>query len=166
MGVMTSIYDIEARAIDGTTRKLADYRGKVLLVVNVASRCGFTPQYEGLEWLWRSYRDRGLVVLGFPCNQFAGQEPGSEAEIATFCSSTYDVTFPLFAKVEVNGANAHPLFRYLKEKAPGLLGTEAIKWNFTKFLVGRGGEVEKRYAPTDAPSSLTSDIESALEEAA
>lgn len=163
---MTSIYDIEARAIDGTTRKLADYAGKVLLVVNVASRCGFTPQYEGLEQLWRSFRDRGLVVLGFPCNQFAGQEPGAEDEIATFCSTTYDVTFPLFAKVEVNGANAHPLFCYLKERAPGLLGTEAIKWNFTKFLVGRRGDVKKRYAPTAAPLSLAADIESALEEGA
>jgi glutathione peroxidase len=159
---MTRVFDFEARAIDGTMRKLADYSGKVLLIVNVASRCGFTPQYAGLERLWRDHRDNGLVVLGFPCNQFAGQEPGSEAEITKFCSANYDVSFPLFAKIEVNGASAHPLYRFLKRKAPGLFGSEAIKWNFTKFLVDRKGETVRRYAPTDAPSALAADIESAL----
>jgi glutathione peroxidase len=159
---MTRVFDFEARGMDGVTRALAEHAGKVLLIVNVASRCGFTPQYAGLERLWRDYRDKGLVILGFPCNQFAKQEPGAEAEIAAFCSTKYDVSFPLLAKIEVNGANAHPLFRFLKRKAPGLFGTEAIKWNFTKFLVGRDGETVKRYAPTDAPSALAGDIESAL----
>ena len=149
-----SLYDISARDITGTERPLADYRGKVLLVVNVASRCGFTPQYTGLEALYRKYHDRGFEVLGFPCNQFGSQEPGSEADIQTFCSTTYDVTFPLFAKVDVNGAGAHPLYQLLKGEKPGILGTEAIKWNFTKFLVDRQGEVVKRYAPTDKPEDL------------
>jgi len=149
-----SLYDISARDITGKDRSLADYRGKVLLVVNVASRCGFTPQYTGLEALYRKYHDRGFEVLGFPCNQFGSQEPGSEAEISTFCSTTYDVSFPLFAKVDVNGADAHPLYRLLKGEKPGILGTEAIKWNFTKFLVNRQGEVVKRYAPTDKPEDL------------
>ena len=149
-----SLYDISARDITGTERPLADYRGKVLLVVNVASRCGFTPQYTGLEALYRKYHDRGFEVLGFPCNQFGSQEPGSEVDIQTFCSTTYDVTFPLFAKVDVNGADAHPLYRLLKGEKPGILGTEAIKWNFTKFLVDRQGEVVKRYAPTDKPEDL------------
>jgi len=149
-----SLYDISARDITGKDRSLADYRGKVLLVVNVASRCGFTPQYTGLEALYRKYHDRGFEVLGFPCNQFGSQEPGSEAEISTFCSTTYDVSFPLFAKVDVNGADAHPLYRLLKGEKPGILGTEAIKWNFTKFLVDRQGEVVKRYAPTDKPEDL------------
>ena len=149
-----SLYDISARDITGTERPLADYRGKVLLVVNVASRCGFTPQYTGLEALYRKYHDRGFEVLGFPCNQFGSQEPGSEADIQGFCSTTYDVTFPLFAKVDVNGADAHPLYRLLKGEKPGILGTEAIKWNFTKFLVNRQGEVVKRYAPTDKPEDL------------
>jgi len=149
-----SLYDISARDITGTERPLADYRGKVLLVVNVASRCGFTPQYTGLEALYRKYHDRGFEVLGFPCNQFGSQEPGSEADIQGFCSTTYDVTFPLFAKVDVNGADAHPLYRLLKGEKPGILGTEAIKWNFTKFLVDRQGEVVKRYAPTDKPEDL------------
>jgi glutathione peroxidase len=160
--VMSGLYDLEARAIDGETRKLADYAGKALLVVNVASRCGFTPQYEGLEALWRRYRDAGLVVLGFPCDQFGRQEPGDEDEIRSFCSTSYDVTFPLFAKIEVNGARAHPLYRYLKEKAPGLLGTKAIKWNFTKFLVDRRGDVVKRYAPTATPESIAADLEPLL----
>ncbi|MBY6240522.1 glutathione peroxidase [Methylosinus sp. Sm6] len=159
---MTSLYDFEARAIDGTTRALGDYAGKVLLIVNVAGKCGFTPQYAGLEALWRDYRDRGFVVLGFPCNQFAGQEPGAEADIAQFCSATYDVSFPLFSKIEVNGARAHPLYRYLKTAAPGLLGSEAIKWNFTKFLVDRTGAPIRRYAPLAPPSSLAADIEAAL----
>jgi len=149
-----SLYDISARDITGAERPLAEYRGKVLLVVNVASRCGFTPQYTGLEALYRKYHDRGFEVLGFPCNQFGSQEPGSEAEISTFCSTTYDVSFPLFAKVDVNGADAHPLYRLLKGEKPGILGTEAIKWNFTKFLVNRQGEVVKRYAPTDKPEDL------------
>jgi glutathione peroxidase len=159
---MTTLYDIEAKTIDGATRSLRDYAGKVLLVVNVASKCGFTPQYAGLEALHRKYADRGLVVLGFPCNQFGAQEPGSESEIATFCSATYGVSFPMFAKIEVNGEKAHPLYRLLKHEAPGLLGSEAIKWNFTKFLVDRNGEVVKRYAPTDAPASIETDIEALL----
>ena len=161
---MGGIYDFEARTIDGGTRSLADDAGKVLLVVNVASKCGFTPQYEGLEALWRAYRDRGFAVLGFPCNQFGGQEPGDEAEIGAFCSTRYDVTFPLFAKIEVNGENAHPLYRFLKAQAPGLLGTQAIKWNFTKFLVDRKGRVVKRYASTDAPQAIAADIEKLLTE--
>ncbi|ATQ67496.1 MULTISPECIES: glutathione peroxidase [Methylosinus] len=159
---MTSVYDFEARAIDGATRSLAEYAGKVLLIVNVAGKCGFTPQYAGLEALWRALREKGLVVLGFPCNQFAGQEPAAEAEIAQFCSATYNVTFPLFAKIEVNGAAAHPLFRFLKKTAPGLLGSAAIKWNFTKFLVDRAGTPVRRYAPFATPASLTADIEAAL----
>jgi glutathione peroxidase len=159
---MTGIYDFEARAIDGATKKLSDYAGKVLLVVNVASKCGFTPQYEGLEALWRKYRDKGLVVLGFPCNQFGRQEPGDEAEIETFCSARYDVTFPMFAKIEVNGKNAHPLYRYLKGEAPGLFGSTAIKWNFTKFLIDRNGAVLKRYASVVTPESIEADIEPLL----
>jgi glutathione peroxidase len=157
-----SLYDISVRDIRGTERPLADYRGKLLLVVNVASRCGLTPQYTGLEALYRKYHDRGFEVLGFPCNQFGAQEPGSEAEIQTFCSTTYDVSFPLFAKLDVNGAAAHPLYRLLKGERPGILGTEAIKWNFTKFLVNRQGEVVKRYAPTDKPEDLDADIAAAL----
>ena len=157
-----SLYDISARDITGAERALADYRGKVLLVVNVASRCGFTPQYTGLEALYRKYHDRGFEVLGFPCNQFGSQEPGSEADIQGFCSTTYDVTFPLFAKVDVNGADAHPLYRLLKGEKPGILGTEAIKWNFTKFLVNRQGEVVKRYAPTDKPEDLDAAVAALL----
>ncbi|RZA28681.1 MAG: glutathione peroxidase, partial [Lysobacteraceae bacterium] len=141
---MTSAYDFEAVDIDGNAVSLADYRGKALLVVNVASKCGFTPQYAGLEKLWQDYRDRGLVVLGFPCDQFGSQEPGNEEEIKNFCSLTYDVDFPMFAKVEVNGAGAHPLWRWLKKEKGGLLGIDAIKWNFTKFLVGRDGRPVKR----------------------
>jgi glutathione peroxidase len=159
---MTTAFDFAATDIDGQPRPLADYAGKVLLIVNVASKCGFTPQYEGLESLWRAYRDRGLVVLGFPCDQFGHQEPGDEAEIRNFCSLTYDVDFPLFSKIDVNGSNAHPLWQWLKEEKSGLLGIGAIKWNFTKFLVGRDGKVIKRYAPTDEPKSLAKDIEAAL----
>jgi len=153
-----ALYDIPLRTIDGETQTLTRYRGKVLLIVNVASQCGFTPQYAGLEALWRKYRDQGLVVLGFPCDQFGHQEPGDEAEIRSFCSLTYDVTFPLFAKIEVNGARAHPLYRELKQAKPGLLGSRAIKWNFTKFLVNRDGKVMKRYAPTDTPEAIEKDI--------
>ena len=159
---MTALDEIEVKTIDGKAETLAKYAGKTLLVVNVASKCGFTPQYAGLEALWRKYRDRGLVVLGFPCDQFGHQEPGTEEEIQAFCSRTYGVTFPMFAKVEVNGAGAHPLYRHLKKEAPGLLGTEAIKWNFTKFLVGKDGRVIRRYAPQDAPDKLGADIEKAL----
>ncbi|MBY0464024.1 MAG: glutathione peroxidase [Burkholderiales bacterium] len=151
--------DIAIQSIDGTPHTLADYSGKVLLVVNVASKCGFTPQYTGLEALYQRYKDKGFVVLGFPCDQFGNQEPGNEADIAQFCSLTYDVTFPMFAKVEVNGADAHPLFKHLKKAAPGLLGSEGIKWNFTKFLVDPSGKTVKRYAPTDTPASLASHIE-------
>ncbi|MGH8026682.1 MAG: glutathione peroxidase [Pseudoxanthomonas sp.] len=159
---MTTAYEFEAVDIDGKTVPLADYRGKALLIVNVASKCGFTPQYTGLEKLWQDYRERGLVVLGFPCDQFGNQEPGNEEEIKNFCSLTYDVDFPLFAKIEVNGANTHPLWKWLKKEKGGLLGIDAIKWNFTKFLVGRDGKPLKRYAPTDKPESLTGDIEKAL----
>jgi glutathione peroxidase len=154
--------DITVRAIDGAAHALAQYHGKVLLIVNVASRCGYTPQYEGLEAIYRKYQDRGLVVLGFPCNQFGGQEPGSEAEIQRFCESRYDVTFPLFAKVEVNGDHTHPLYRWLKSARPGVLGTEAVKWNFTKFLIGRNGEVVNRYGSSASPAQLEVDIESQL----
>ena len=157
-----SVHDYSAIAIDGTEQGLDAWRGKVMLIVNVASKCGFTPQYEGLEGLYRRLHDRGFVVLGFPCDQFGHQEPGDEAEIARFCSTTYDVTFPLFAKVEVNGEGTHPLYRYLKHEAKGLLGSEAIKWNFTKFLVDREGNVVRRYAPTDTPESIGKDIEAML----
>jgi glutathione peroxidase len=157
-----SVYDYSARTIDGQEQSLSLYRGHPLLVVNVASKCGFTPQYAGLEALYRQYRGRGFVVLGFPCDQFGHQEPGDEAEIRSFCSLTYDVSFPLFAKINVNGAEAHPLYRFLKEARPGILGSEAIKWNFTKFLIGRDGEPVKRYAPSDKPESLAADVETAL----
>lgn len=160
---MNSIYDFSASLLDGSEQALADYRGKVLLIVNVASQCGFTPQYAGLEQLWRDYRARGLVLLGFPCNQFGAQEPGDAAAIGQFCSSTYDVTFPLFAKIAVNGANADPLYRHLKKAAPGLLGSEAIKWNFTKFLVDGAGQVVKRYASATKPEELRTDIERLLQ---
>ncbi len=153
-----TVYDFSARTIDGKQKKLADYRGQVLLVVNVASECGFTPQYAGLEALQRKFKARGFSVLGFPCNQFGGQEPGDEAEIKTFCESKYDVTFPLFAKIDVNGEHAHPLYRYLKAAEPGLLGSEAIKWNFTKFLVGRDGTVLERYAPKNTPERIEKDL--------
>ncbi|KFN47379.1 glutathione peroxidase [Arenimonas composti] len=159
---MTTAHDFSATTIDGSPQSLADYRGKVLLIVNTASRCGFTPQYAGLEQLWRERRDRGLVVLGFPCDQFGHQEPGDEAEIREFCSLTYEVSFPMFAKIQVNGGEAHPLYRWLKKEKPGLLGLEAIKWNFTKFLVDRDGRVVKRYAPTDKPESIAADIDALL----
>jgi len=159
---MSEFAAIEVKTIDGATQAMGDYADKLLLIVNVASKCGFTPQYAGLEALYRKYAGRGLVVMGFPCDQFGHQEPGDEAEIKNFCSLSYDVTFPLFAKIEVNGENAAPLYRYLKKQAPGLLGTEAIKWNFTKFLVKGDGQVLKRYAPTDKPESLAGDIEAAL----
>jgi glutathione peroxidase len=154
--------DITLTTIDGAAQRLGDYAGRALLVVNVASQCGFTPQYEGLEALQRRFADRGFSVLGFPCDQFGRQEPGDEAAIKNFCSERFDVTFPMFAKIEVNGANAHPLFQALKSAAPGFLGTQAIKWNFTKFLIGRDGKVLRRYAPTDTPQSCASGIEAAL----
>jgi glutathione peroxidase len=157
-----SVYDYTASSIDGTQQPLSAYRGHPLLIVNVASKCGFTPQYAGLETLYRKYAPRGFLVLGFPCDQFGHQEPGNEADIKSFCSTTYGVTFPMFSKVRVNGEGAHPLYRYLKESRPGLLGTEAIKWNFTKFLIGRNGEPLKRYAPSDKPESLEADVESVL----
>lgn len=157
-----AIYALSAERLDGTTQSLADYAGKVLLIVNTASRCGFTPQYAGLEALYRRYRERGLVVLGFPCNQFGAQEPGSEAEIGAFCEKNYGVSFPMFAKIEVNGENTHPLFRLLKQEAPGLLGSQAIKWNFTKFLVDRQGRVVSRAAPATSPDALATEIEQLL----
>jgi glutathione peroxidase len=159
---MSAITDLSVRTAAGGEQPLAEYAGKVLLVVNTASQCGFTPQYAGLEELHRAYAERGLAVLGFPCNQFGAQEPGDAAAIATFCSTSYDVTFPIFAKVEVNGAGADPLFEQLKRAAPGLLGSRAIKWNFTKFLVARDGETVRRYAPTTAPEALRADIEALL----
>ena len=160
----SSVYDFEALSIEGKTASLATQRGKVLLIVNTASACGFTPQFGGLETLWKTYRERGLVVLGFPSNEFGKQDPGSNDEIASFCEMNYGVSFPMMEKVEVNGAQAHPLFKWLTKEAPGLLGSTGIKWNFTKFLVGRDGRVIKRYAPTDKPESITKDIEAALAE--
>ena len=157
-----NVFDFSAPTLDGKPMDLSAYRGKVLLVVNTASACGFTPQYKGLEELHRQYGERGLVVMGFPCNQFGKQEPGTEAEIGAFCEKNYGVSFPMFAKVDVNGDDAHPLFKHLKGEKPGVLGTEAIKWNFTKFLVGRDGEVVKRYAPQTAPSEIAGDIEELL----
>jgi glutathione peroxidase len=154
--------DILLKTIDGGAASLGDFVGQTLLIVNVASQCGFTPQYAGLEALHRRFRDRGFAVLGFPCDQFGHQEPGDEAEIKNFCTEKYDVTFPMFAKIEVNGANTHPLFKALKQEAPGFFGTQAIKWNFTKFLVDRNHRVVRRYAPTDKPQALTKDIEAAL----
>ncbi|HWK35592.1 glutathione peroxidase [Sphingomonas sp.] len=159
---MTDLTDIAITAADGSATDLSAYAGQVLLIVNVASKCGFTPQYEGLEALYREYKARGFAVLGFPCNQFGGQEPGDAAEIASFCSLTYDVTFPVFAKVDVNGDAAAPLWRHLKHEAPGILGSEAIKWNFTKFLIGRDGAVVARYAPTTKPGDIAADIEKLL----
>lgn len=157
-----TVYDFSARDIEGTERSLADYRGKVLLFVNVASECGFTPQYAGLEALQRKYAARGFAVLGFPCNQFGGQEPGTEGAIRQFCESRFGVTFPMFAKIEVNGPQTHPLYAYLKAAEPGLLGSPSIKWNFTKFLVGKDGKVVKRYAPTTRPDAIAVDIEAQL----
>ena len=159
---MTSVYDFSARTIDGDEQKLSAYKGKTLLVVNVASKCGFTPQYTGLEALYEKFKDKGLVVLGFPCDQFGHQEPGDENEIKNFCSLNYDVKFPLFAKIEVNGANAHPLYKYLKSQALGLLGSESIKWNFTKFLIDKDGKVMTRYAPVDTPEKIEKDVAAAL----
>jgi glutathione peroxidase len=153
-----SAYDFTARTLQGVDKPLTEYRGKVLLIVNVASHCGFTPQYTGLEALYRKYHERGFEILGFPCNQFGAQESGTEAEIGQFCSTTYDVTFPLFSKIDVNGDNAHPLYRYLKGEKPGVLGTEAIKWNFTKFLVDRDGKVVKRFGSADKPEAIDAEI--------
>lgn len=159
---MTTAFDFAFVDLNGQPQALEQYRGKVLLLVNVASKCGFTPQYEGLEALWREYGPRGLVVIGFPCDQFGHQEPGNAEEIRNFCSLTYDVDFPLSDKVDVNGDRAHPLWQWLKEEKSGLLGTRGIKWNFSKFLIGRDGKVRERYAPTDKPESLRGDIEAAL----
>lgn len=159
---MTTITEIPVTTPEGTQIDLSPYAGKVLLIVNVASKCGFTPQYAGLEALHRAYADRGFEVLGFPCNQFGAQEPGDAAEIANFCSLTYDVTFPVFGKIDVNGPDAAPLYRWLKKQAPGLLGTEGIKWNFTKFLIDRDGKVVERYAPQTKPEDIAADIEKLL----
>ena len=159
---MTGITALHVRAADGSDAPLDAWAGQVLLIVNTASQCGFTPQYSGLEALHRQYRDRGFEVLAFPCNQFGAQEPGDAAAIASFCSLTYDVTFPVFAKVDVNGAGAAPLFERLKADAPGVLGSRAVKWNFTKFLVGRDGRAVRRYAPTTKPEDLAADIEALL----
>ena len=159
---MTSLSDIPLQTIDGRNQTFGDYAGKAMLIVNVASQCGFTPQYQGLEALYRRYRHKGFVVLGFPCDQFGRQEPGDEAEISKFCLQNYEVTFPLFAKAEVNGINAHPLYKALKREAPGLFGTQAIKWNFTKFLIDKEGRVVGRFAPTDRPEDLAGKIEPLL----
>ena len=159
---MTMLYDFSARLIDGTEQSLSAYRNQVVLVVNVASKCGFTPQYAGLEKLYEQYKDRGLVVLGFPCNQFGAQEPGTETEIAAFCDLNYNVTFPMFAKVVVNGRGAHPLYQWLKRKAPGLLGLQAIKWNFTKFLVDRTGTTVTRFGSDVEPADIARPIEALL----
>ena len=155
---MNTIYDFEVKTGTGDATTLAPYRGKVMLIVNVASKCGFTSQYDGLEALYRKYRERGLVILGFPCNQFKNQEPGTDQEIQDFCRLNYGVSFPVFAKIEVNGDNAHPLYRYLKKKCPGVLGSESIKWNFTKFLVDSTGKVTHRFATTTEPSEIEADI--------
>jgi glutathione peroxidase len=163
---MTTVHDFSAETLAGKPASLSDYKGKVLLIVNTASRCGLTPQYEGLEALYEKYKDKGLAVLGFPCNQFGAQEPGSHEEIATFCQANYGVTFPMFAKIDVNGPDTHPLFTFLKAEAPGLLGSKAIKWNFTKFLVKRDGTVAERFAPTTSPDAIEKDVEKALAEPA
>ncbi|GAA5524816.1 hydroperoxy fatty acid reductase gpx1 [Microbulbifer aestuariivivens] len=159
---MSNLYDKTLKTQDGRETTLEEHAGKVLLIVNTASKCGFTPQYEGLEALYQKYRERGLEVLGFPCNQFGKQEPGTDEEIQSFCELNYGVSFPMYSKVEVNGDGEHPLFRELKKEAPGLLGTEAVKWNFTKFLVNRDGQVVKRFAPKDKPESLEAEIEALL----
>ena len=156
------IYDFELRTLDGRVQRLGDFAGQVLLIVNVASQCGFTPQYAGLEALHRRFRDQGFAVLGFPCDQFGHQEPGDEAAIREFCELNYQVSFPMYAKIDVNGKEAHPLYRHLKSARPGLLGSESVKWNFTKFLVGRDGAVLRRYAPADKPEDLAEDISAAL----
>lgn len=163
---MTSFYDFSATDMGGHTQALSGYAGKVVLVVNTASACGFTPQLEGMQSLHQRYADQGLVILGFPCNQFGQQDKGSNAEIASFCQRNYGVDFPMMSKIDVNGAHAHPLFAWLKAQAPGLLGSEMIKWNFTKFLVGRNGQVLQRYAPSTRPEQLVSDIEQALQPSA
>jgi glutathione peroxidase len=160
--IVTPFYDIDVKTIQGADQTLADFAGKILLIVNVASKCGFTPQYEGLEALYRKYRDEGFIVLGFPCDQFGQQEPGSDAEIASFCKTTYDVTFPMFSKIKVNGESTHPLYQLLKAEAPGAFGTEAIKWNFTKFLVDRDGHVVRRYGSVEKPEAIEADIERLL----
>ena len=159
---MASIYDFSVEDITGKEVTLDKYRGKAMLIVNTASKCGFTPQYKGLEELYEKLHGKGLEILGFPCNQFGGQEPGTDTEIAQFCELNYGVSFPMFAKVDVNGGDAHPLYRHLKKEAKGVLGTEAIKWNFTKFLVDRNGKVVRRYAPTDKPESIEADIAALL----
>jgi len=159
---MSSVYEFEAKTIDGGVQKLDAYKGKTLLIVNTASKCGFTPQYKGLEALYRKYKDKGLVILGFPCDQFGHQEPGDENEIKNFCSMSYDVTFPMFAKIKVNSDEAHPLYKYLKSQEKGFLGTESIKWNFTKFLVDKNGQVKERYAPTVTPESIDKDLAAIL----
>lgn len=155
---MSSLYDIAVTRIDGTTDSMSAYQGKTLLIVNVASECGYTPQYAGLEALYREFKDRGLVVLGFPCDEFGRQEPGENAEIEAFCRTSFDVTFPLFAKISIKGANGHPLFKWLASQQPGILGIEAIKWNFTKFLVNDEGQVVKRYGSIDTPAQIRKDI--------
>ncbi len=155
---MSTVYDFSAKTIDGDEQSLDAYKGKTLLIVNVASKCGFTPQYTGLEALYKKYRDQGLIVLGFPCDQFGHQEPGDEAEIKNFCSLTYDVDFPMFAKIDVNGEKTHPLYKFLKSEGKGVLGTESVKWNFTKFLIDKNGHVVKRYAPTDKPEKIEKEI--------
>jgi glutathione peroxidase len=157
-----NVHDFSAKTIEGKEQKLDAWKGKVVLVVNVASKCGFTPQYKGLEAMYRKFKDKGFVISGFPCDQFGHQEPGDEKEIKEFCSLTYDVSFPMYAKIEVNGGKAHPLYEHLKSEAPGLLGSEAIKWNFTKFLVDRNGKVVRRYAPKDKPEDIEKDIEAIL----
>ena len=159
---MTTVLDFSAARANGEDTALGDFGGKVLLIVNTASKCGFTPQYEGLESLQKSYGERGFSVLAFPCNQFGGQEPGNEEDIQSFCDLNYRTSFPLFSKIEVNGAASHPLFTHLKEKAPGVLGSKRIKWNFTKFLIDRQGKVVKRYGPADAPEGIAKDIEKLL----
>jgi len=158
----TTVYDFEARQISGTDISLSAFRGKVLLIVNTASQCGFTPQFGGLEALHKTYAEKGLAVLGFPCNQFGSQDPGADGEIESFCQVNYGVTFPMMSKVDVNGPSAHPLYQWLSAEAPGLLGSKSIKWNFTKFLVGKDGRVIRRYAPTDKPANMAKDIDAAL----
>jgi len=157
-----TVYDFSCQTPNGKKKSLLDYKGKVLLVVNTASKCGFTPQFTGLEELYKQYKDRGLEILGFPCNQFGKQDPGSNDEIMEFCQLNYGVSFPMFGKIEVNGADADPLFKHLKKEAPGVLGSEGIKWNFTKFLIDRSGKVVKRYAPKDTPRAIARDIEKLL----
>ncbi len=159
---MTTIYDFAAEKLEGGEQALSDYQGKVLLIVNTASKCGFTPQFEGLEKVFQKYQAQGLVVLGFPCNQFAGQDPGNNSEIGEFCQRNYGVSFPMFAKIDVNGSDAHPIYKFLTKEAKGILGTEAIKWNFTKFLVGRDGNVIDRFATATKPEDMAKDIEKAL----